>query len=210
MEWWHFIANLVHVSACRLIIKIHFPNNGFKRRDVFLNLQHPCNVSNESTSIFVVQGIQANFHTTYVNTMEGPSLWQLEASLICQIRRVYECFTSKRLLISKQCTCLPTSMLLEQVMLVIYTLKSPKSLDCMYGVRYTRLNKKTKTDCFSNLLSTMAQTKNLKTYTKPKPLWQDTHEVSMNLTHTRMCQQDTSLFSNQTMHPIQEPNTWKV
>ena len=63
----------------------------------------------------------------------------------------------------------------------------------------------------------MAQTNNLNTYIEPKPLWQDTHEVSQglehdtfgDLTHTRMCQQDTSLFSNQTMHPIQELNTWK-
>ena len=64
----------------------------------------------------------------------------------------------------------------------------------------------------------MAQTNIINTYIEPKPLWHDTHEVSqglehdtlVNLTHMRMCQQDTSLFFKQTMHPIQEPNTWKV
>ena len=72
----------------------------------------------------------------------------------------------------------------------------------MYGTRYARLNDKTKRDHFSYLLSSITQTNNLNTYNKLKPLWQDTHEVSqglkhetlVNLTHTRMCQQDTSLF----------------
>ena len=31
----------------------------------------------------------------------------------------------------------------------------------------------------------------------------------VSVTHLRMCQQDTSLISNQTMYPIQESNTWK-
>ena len=63
----------------------------------------------------------------------------------------------------------------------------------------------------------MAQTNDPNTYIEPTPLWQDTHEVSqglehdtlVNLTHTRMGQQDTSLFFYPTMHPIQEPNTWE-
>ena len=63
----------------------------------------------------------------------------------------------------------------------------------------------------------MAQTHDLNTYNYSKHQGQDTHEVSQDLehdtfvylTHTRMCQHDTSLNSSQTMHPIQEPNTWK-
>ena len=29
------------------------------------------------------------------------------------------------------------------------------------------------------------------------------------VTHTHMCQHDTSLISSQTMHPIHKPNTWQ-
>ena len=65
----------------------------------------------------------------------------------------------------------------------------------MYGARNARLSHKTKRDHFLNLLSTKAQTNNINTYTKSKPLWQDTHEVLqglehdtlVNLTHTYMC-----------------------
>ena len=67
----------------------------------------------------------------------------------------------------------------------------------MYGDRNARLSNETKRDHFSYLLSTtVSQTNNLNTYTKPKPLWQDTHEVSqgfehdilVNLIYMRMCQ----------------------
>ena len=100
--------------------------------------------------------------------------------------------------------------MLWQVSLAINIMKAPKSLDCMYGTRNFKLGHKTKRYLFSDLFSTMAQTNMLNTYIEPKPLWQDTHEVSqglehdtfVNLTHTCMCQQATSLFYNQTMHPI--------
>ena len=53
----------------------------------------------------------------------------------------------------------------------------------MYGIRSVRLSRETKRDCFSHRLSTMAQTNDPNTYTKPKPLWQDTHELSQGLEH---------------------------
>ena len=95
------------------------------------------------------------------------------------------------------------------------TLKALKSIDCMYGTRNVRLSRRTKRDYFLDLLSTIAQTNIINTYTEPTPLWQDTHEVSQGLehdtfvylTHMCMCQHDTSLNSSQTMHLIQEPNT---
>ena len=53
----------------------------------------------------------------------------------------------------------------------------------MYGTRNVRLSRRLKRDCFSDLLSTIAQTNILNTYTEPTPLWQDTHEVSQGLEH---------------------------
>ena len=53
----------------------------------------------------------------------------------------------------------------------------------MYGTRNVRLSRETKSDRFSDLLSTMAQTKILNAYIEPKHLWQDTHEVSQGLEH---------------------------
>ena len=55
---------------------------------------------------------------------------------------------------------------------------------------------------------------NLNCYNKPKPLWQDTHEVSQGLehetlTHMCICEHDISLIASQSMDPIQEPNTWQ-
>ena len=73
--------------------------------------------------------------------------------------------------------------MLEQKMLVIYTLKSPKLLDCMYGTRYARLNNKTKRDYFLDLVSTITQTHDLSSYNKSKHHWKDTHEVSQGLEH---------------------------
>ena len=81
--------------------------------------------------------------------------------------------------------------MLGQVSLATNILKSPKPLDCMYGTRNVRLSHETKRDCFSNLLSTMAQTNNLNTYIEPKPLWQDTHEVSQGLEHVTFGELDT-------------------
>ena len=75
------------------------------------------------------------------------------------------------------------SLMLYQVSPTINTLKSPKSLDCMYGTRNVRLSHETKRDHFSDLLSSMTPTNNLNAYTKPKTLWQDTHEVSQGLEH---------------------------
>ena len=63
------------------------------------------------------------------------------------------------------------------------TLKALKSIDCMYGTRNVTLSRGTKRDRFSDLLSTIAQTNILNTYTEPTPLWQDTHEVSQGLEH---------------------------
>ena len=53
----------------------------------------------------------------------------------------------------------------------------------MYGTRNVRLSRRPKRDYFSYLLSTMAQTNIINTYTEPTPLWQDTHEVSQGLEH---------------------------
>ena len=87
-------------------------------------------------------------------------------------------------------------MMLKEVIPIINTLKYPKSLDFMYGTRYTRLSDKTKRYLFLDLLSIIDQTNDLSTYNMHKPLWQDTHEVSqglehdtlVNLTYTCMCQ----------------------
>ena len=73
--------------------------------------------------------------------------------------------------------------MLWQVLLTTNILKAPKSLDCMYGTRNIRLSQETKRDCFSNLLLVIAQTNIPNTYIEPKPLWQDTHEVSQGLEH---------------------------
>ena len=108
----------------------------------------------------------------------------------------------------------------KHISLLTNTLKDLKSIDCMYGTRNIRLSCRTKRDCFLDLLSTIAQTNILNTYTKPTPLWQDTHEVSQGLehvdhdpyayigaTHMRMSPQDSSLRISPTMHPIKKPNT---
>ena len=57
------------------------------------------------------------------------------------------------------------------------------SVDCMYGTRNVWLSHEIKRDRFSDLLSTMTQKDILDTYIEPKPLWQDTHEVSQGLEH---------------------------
>ena len=74
-------------------------------------------------------------------------------------------------------------MMLRHMPLSTNTLKALKSLDCMYGTRNIRLSCKTKREHLSNLLSIIAQTNILNTYTEPTPLWQDTHEVSQGLEH---------------------------
>ena len=74
-------------------------------------------------------------------------------------------------------------MMLRHMSLSTNTLKALKSIDCMYGTRNVRLNRETKRDYFLDLLSTIAQTNILNTYTKPIPLWQDTHEFSQGLEH---------------------------
>ena len=71
--------------------------------------------------------------------------------------------------------------MLRHMSLSTNTLKTLKSIDCMYGARKVRLSHGTKRDHFSDLLSTMAQTNILNTYTEPTPLWQDTHKVSQGL-----------------------------
>ena len=98
-------------------------------------------------------------------------------------------------------------MMLRHMSLSTSTLKTLKSLDCMYGTRNIRLSRATKRDHFLDLLSTKIQTNNLNTYTKPKPLWQDTHEVSqglehdtlVNLTHTWLCQWHIHICVNKTL-----------
>ena len=84
-------------------------------------------------------------------------------------------------------------MMLNQVIIVINTLKSPKPLDCMYGTRYPRLSDETR-DRSSNLLSTAAQTDDVNTYNKSKPLWQDTHEASQGLEHDTFSGLDTYMY----------------
>ena len=74
-------------------------------------------------------------------------------------------------------------MMLRHMSLSTNTLKALKSIDCMYGTRNIRLSRGAKRDHFSDLLRTIAQTNILNTYTKPTPLWQDTHEVSQGLKH---------------------------
>ena len=74
-------------------------------------------------------------------------------------------------------------MMLRHMSLSTNTLKALKSIDGMYGTRNVRLNRGTKRDRFLDLLSTIAQTNILNTYTEPTPLCQDTHEVSQGLEH---------------------------
>ena len=74
-------------------------------------------------------------------------------------------------------------MMLRHMLLSTNTLKALKSIDCMYGIRNVRLSRGTKRDYFLDLISTIAQTNILNTYTKPTILWQDTHEVSQGLEH---------------------------
>ena len=64
----------------------------------------------------------------------------------------------------------------------------------MYGTRSVRLSRETKSDCFSNILSTMAQTNILKTHIGPKPLLQDTHEVSQGLENVTFGELDTCVY----------------
>ena len=72
-------------------------------------------------------------------------------------------------------------MMLRHMSLSTNTLKALKSIDCMYGTRNVRLSRATKRDCFLDLLSTIAQTNILNTYTKPTPLRQDLHALSQGL-----------------------------
>ena len=73
-------------------------------------------------------------------------------------------------------------------------LKAPKSLDCIYGTRNVRLCHETNRDHFLDLLSNMVQNNDLKTYIEPKPLWQDTHEVSQGLEHVTFGELDTYVY----------------
>ena len=68
----------------------------------------------------------------------------------------------------------------------------------MYGTRNDGLSYGTKRDRFSDLLSTMAQTNNLNTYIEPKPLWQDTHEVSQGLEHDTFGDLSICVYVNDT------------
>ena len=77
-------------------------------------------------------------------------------------------------------------MIHKHMSLSTNTLKALKSIDCMYGTRNIRLSRKSKRDFFSDLLSSMAQTNIVNTYTDPTPLWQDTHEVSQGLEHVNL------------------------
>ena len=85
-------------------------------------------------------------------------------------------------------------MMLKQVIIAINTLKYPKSLDCMYGTRYTRLSNKTKKYHFLNLLLTVAQTHDLNTYNYSKHQGQDIHEVSQGLEHVTFGELDTYVY----------------
>ena len=64
----------------------------------------------------------------------------------------------------------------------------------MYGTRNIRLSHKIKRDDFSNVLSTITQTNILNTYIEPKPIWQDTHEVSQGLEHVTFGELDTYVY----------------
>ena len=64
----------------------------------------------------------------------------------------------------------------------------------MYGIRNVRLSHKTKRDNFSYLLSTMAQTSIPNADIEPKPLWQDTQEVSQGLEHVTFGELDTYVY----------------
>ena len=71
------------------------------------------------------------------------------------------------------------TMMLSQETQVINTLRSPKSLDCMYKTRYTRLSYVLMViNHFLDLLQPNSQTHDLNKYTYSKHKGKDTHKVS--------------------------------